>query len=283
MNSPRRDTAQSGDNAVTWERLLRGSRENRSPCHSTMWRVDRMGPQMPDGFLHWSAVPESARVRSWVGGQRSNSTLQLMQWCFPLVPRLEVAEVPVWMVRAVGGWPVSRPPRVCPSALAFYLSGGRGRAGRGRTPAGRDQAGVILNPRVPNSAHTVASLRCAEGRQPLLKRWRVAIFHPRWSGGRVAEGTGLLSASPAFRRFPFLSVSVLQSPCPARAIPVESARNRPCLLSECLRRCEADLSPHFLFPTESVPQRPHRHPAPPLLSDYHHIGPADASEMALRP
>jgi hypothetical protein len=38
------------------------------------------------------------------------------------------------------------------------------------------------------------------------------IFHPRWSGGRVAEGTGLLNAPPAFCLLPCPSVSVLLRP-----------------------------------------------------------------------
>ena len=41
-----------------------------------------------------------------------------------------------------------------------------------------------------------------------------ANFPARWSGGRVAEGTGLLSAPPSFLLCPALSVSVLLSPPP---------------------------------------------------------------------
>jgi len=36
------------------------------------------------------------------------------------------------------------------------------------------------------------SPRKLHGEPTLPEVWTQAIFHPRWSGGRVAEGTGLL-------------------------------------------------------------------------------------------
>jgi hypothetical protein len=55
--------------------------------------------------------------------------------------------------------------------------------------------------------------------QPLPIPWSVVIFHPSGSGGRVAEGTGLLRTFGLFRLSPAQSASVLLHPLTSRELP----------------------------------------------------------------